>query len=78
MFTFLHFDLGAKTSNPCSVTNDRLRITEVTSQGEIHLCTSPPMTTYISKTNLVTLNLETNAHSDAQGFKVVFKGGKET
>ncbi|GFR77220.1 CUB domain-containing protein 2 [Elysia marginata] len=74
MFTFLHFDLGKKSSSPCSAKNDRLRITEMTSHGEFRFCASPPMLNYISQTNVVSLNFITNAHSDAQGFKVIYKG----
>ncbi|XP_059170742.1 cubilin-like [Physella acuta] len=74
MFTFIHFDLGKRQTNPCAQVNDRLRIMESTPQGETWFCASPPMTTYISKTNLVHFNFITNGHSDAQGFKVVFKG----
>ncbi|CAG5132135.1 unnamed protein product, partial [Candidula unifasciata] len=74
MFTFIHFDLGKRPVNPCDSSNDRLRITELTSQGDVTFCASPPMTTYISQTNFVTFNFVTNAHSDAQGFKVAFKG----
>ncbi|XP_055898470.1 uncharacterized protein LOC106056355 isoform X2 [Biomphalaria glabrata] len=74
MFTFIHFDLGKKQPNPCGQVSDRLRISEVTPQGEFRFCASPPMTTYISKTNVATFNFVTNGNADAQGFKVVFKG----
>ncbi|RUS69807.1 hypothetical protein EGW08_022428, partial [Elysia chlorotica] len=74
MFTFLHFDLGKKSSGPCAANSDRLSITEMTSHGEFRFCASPPMMTYISQTNSVTFNFLTNSHSDAQGFKVVYKG----
>ncbi|KAH9493250.1 Procollagen C-endopeptidase enhancer 2 [Bulinus truncatus] len=74
MFTFIHFDLGKRQPNPCGQVSDRLRISEVTPQGEFRFCASPPMTTYISKTNVATFNFLTNGNADAQGFKVVFKG----
>ncbi|KAK3750839.1 hypothetical protein RRG08_033655 [Elysia crispata] len=74
MFTFLHFDLGKKSTGPCTAARDRLRITEMTSHGEFRFCASPPMMTYISQTNSVSFNFLTNSHSDAQGFKVVYKG----
>ncbi|CAG5115193.1 unnamed protein product, partial [Candidula unifasciata] len=74
MFTFIHFELGVRAGNPCLNRNDRLRITEMTPLGEVTLCASPPMTTYISQSNVVTFNFNTNDHGDAQGFKVAFKG----
>ncbi|CAL1525987.1 unnamed protein product [Lymnaea stagnalis] len=74
MFTFIHFDLGKKQMNPCAQVNDRLRITEMTTLGEVRFCASPPMTTYISKTNVVSFNFITNGNTDAQGFRVAFKG----
>nr|KAG5712034.1 hypothetical protein BaRGS_020760 [Batillaria attramentaria] len=73
-FDFVHFDLGPKTVNPCDAANDRLVISEVTSNGIVRFCATAPITTYESHTNEVTMQFITNNNVDAQGFRVFYKG----
>ncbi|KAH3795724.1 hypothetical protein DPMN_149283, partial [Dreissena polymorpha] len=69
---FHHINLGTQSDDLCDTDGDGLRVIETKSEGTQSFCVDNYVTELVTLTNEVRIMFTTNAHDDAQGFRIFY------